>query len=201
MASEGSGACHLHVWLGWTWPAKGCQLNLPGLGEHLRISPLRDPFLRREKVAVAALHPAASSPNKATTVRAQTFAYLPSPLLELFVQFASLATAAVSCSGSQFTWNCFKTRGANLPLLCVFSGRRPPRPCRASRRARQRTVSAERLQPGSVASIDPLLHFPRLRLHADCGLAFTAGPRLRVSPSALSSEGGRRELAGESGRR
>ena len=80
---RGLGSGLLRAWLGRTWPQKGHQLNFPGLGERPPKSPMRDPFLGREKVAVAAQSPAASSVNKASTFRAQTFAHLPSPFLEI----------------------------------------------------------------------------------------------------------------------
>ena len=86
---QGLRACPLPEWLGRTRSSKGSQLNLPGLGERLTKSLRRDPFLEgggwgREKVAVAALLPAASSLYKVTVVRTQTFAHLPSPFLEMF---------------------------------------------------------------------------------------------------------------------
>lgn len=116
-------------------------------------------FFGREKVEVATLPPAASSPNK-VTISGADICSPPSPLSRLFGQFAPLGTAAVSRLGSLFTWNFFKTSCTNLSSLCVLSGR-PPRACAACRRAQPWAQTGPR-QAGR--GLDPWLHLPRLLL-------------------------------------
>lgn len=49
-----------------------------------------------------------------------------------------------------------------MPSIYVFSGRRPPRPYRASRRARPARRARQWPRPGWDAVVDPLLDFPCL---------------------------------------
>lgn len=163
--------------MGRTWPARGRHLHFPGLGERLPKSLLQDPFWG----ARGPLPPLPTIKRPPLGRRHLLF------FSGIFGQFAFLGTAVVSRSGSLSTWNFFKTRAANLPSICIFSGRRRPQPCRTSRSRAQR--AREKPRPGRDEFFDTSLDFPRFlpcRLSSGFHRRY---PDFRVCAAALSSAG------------
>lgn len=122
--------------------------------------------------------------STAAAFRAQTFAHLRSPpFLEIFGQLPSLRTAAVSSSGSLFTWDFFKPSGANLRSLWSSLSGHCPGSAELPEEHSWARPARERRRPGWDISFDPVPHFQR-RFPPGSGLHLQSS-YLRVCPNTL----------------